>query len=90
MAQVRYATLIVGTICSKPNGVIAGLPSADHITEHMLVRTTSGNPAVQYVLTSDVGGDFLADNCSRTSKIYTLSTQDLAIIEGEDLSIGGS
>ena len=89
MVQVRYSTLMIGTICGKPNDIIASLPSPDDITERMLVHNPSGSPAVQFAFTGDQGVDFLADNCSRASRIYPLATRDLDRVESEDLNISG-
>ena len=86
MKQIRNTTLMIGTICGKPNEVIARLPSPDHITESMLIRTSSGRPAVQYVFTDEDGGAFLVEHCQRSSRVYTLAAADLAMIEAEDSS----
>ena len=44
MNHVKNSTVTIGTIRGKPNDVIAGLLSADDVTENMLFRTQSGHP----------------------------------------------
>lgn len=62
LGKFARSTLIIGTICGKPNKVIGGLPLPDHIEyKHLLKRLPryGGGLAVQYAFNDDQGVDFI-------------------------------
>ena len=65
LAKYNRAILVIGTICGKPNRVVTGLNSPQEITEDMLLKTSQGRPAVQYVFMGNDGQEFLEDHVTR-------------------------
>lgn len=59
LRRFRLATLIIGTISSKPTVVFQKLRSPEEIGEKMVLKAKDGRCAVQYVFSQDEGEEFL-------------------------------
>jgi hypothetical protein len=59
IAKYARATLVIGTICAKPNDLIANLASSNNITQSMIFPEGGGD-AVQFTFIDDQGFEFLA------------------------------
>ncbi|CDM37174.1 hypothetical protein DTO013E5_9484 [Penicillium roqueforti] len=80
LRKYKLAKLIIGTICGKPNLVISRMRSPDEITEHMVLKTSDGRNAVQYVFKGD-DGDTLLEECSSVTVFPLTSRQFQAWLE---------
>ncbi|KAJ5202181.1 hypothetical protein N7449_004260 [Penicillium cf. viridicatum] len=66
LRKYKLAKLVIGTICGKPNVVIGRMRSPDEITEQMVLKTSDGRNAVQYVFKGDDGDTLLEESSSVT------------------------
>ncbi|KGO74640.1 hypothetical protein PITC_084160 [Penicillium italicum] len=75
LQKYKVAKLVIGTICGKPNFVISNLRSPDEITGQMVLKTTDGRNAVQYVFKGDDGDTLLEQSSS--VMVFPLTSQEL-------------
>jgi hypothetical protein len=66
LRKLKLAKLVIGTICGKPNAIIGRMRSPDGITEQMVLKTSDGRNAVQYVFKGDDGDTLLEKSSSVT------------------------
>ena len=66
LRKYKTAKLVIGTICGKPNAVIGSLQSPNEITGQMVLKTSDGRHAVQYVFVGDDGETLLEESSSVT------------------------
>jgi hypothetical protein len=60
IAKYARATLVIGTICAKPNDLIANLDASNNITQSMTFIKKDGGDAFQFAFIDDQGLEFLA------------------------------
>jgi len=80
LAKYARATLVIGTICAKPNDVIANLASSDNITQRMIFTKEDGGNAVQFAFIDDQGLEFLAA-CGIKYVAHPMSRRDVQELE---------
>ena len=72
----RYSVaLIIGTICGKPDAVIAGLDHPDQISERMVMKSPRNLPAVQYCFAGNAGLEILKQHGAETCSLHLVTNQ---------------
>ncbi|KAI1380811.1 hypothetical protein F4677DRAFT_404690 [Hypoxylon crocopeplum] len=85
LRKFKDACLIIGTIAKKPNSVYNTMDSAQQITEAMVLKTSEGCNAVQYVFHNDEGEEFLEEHATPGLKVFPLTAQEFAVWHGEHM-----
>lgn len=62
LKKFQKSTVIIGSICGKPDKVITSLSSSDLIKDSMVLEKKGGGKAVQYAFVHIQGRDFVADH----------------------------
>ncbi|KAK7418208.1 hypothetical protein QQZ08_011361 [Neonectria magnoliae] len=78
------ATLVIGTICGKPDKVIQKLQSPTDITHNMVFQGPRGD-AIQYVFIGEQGEDFLERYMSQNITVHPMTRQIAEEMSDEDL-----
>lgn len=74
LRKFKQASLIIGTIASKPNKVYVNMDSHSAITEKMVLKTKDRRKAVQYVFRNSEGRDLLEEKAEL--KVFPVTTAE--------------
>ncbi|CAG7940323.1 unnamed protein product [Penicillium salamii] len=75
LRKFKLADLVIGSICNKPNMILANMESPNEITEQMVFKTKDGRVAVQYVFKGEGGDDLLHDSAKLT--VFPLTSREI-------------
>lgn len=78
LSRFAVATLIIGTVASKPQSVYNRLDSPDLITERFVLKNRDGRNAVQYVFLEREGEEFLKEHGCRALTVFGLTAAENA------------
>ena len=81
LAPFARATLIIGSVCRKPDAVIANLSSSTDITSNMVLENPRGGNAVQYAFVDDHGLDFLECHVAEHCTLHRMTSSEARAIE---------
>lgn len=83
LGKYARATLLIGSICGRPSGFIAGLDGPQDITERMVLTNGSNTDAMQYVFNDDLGLDFLEAHGAGNCTVHLMTAEHASEVEGE-------